>query len=251
MGLPYSQELRSHRELDHHRSEWHAFVGEIVYGGIDGIVTTFAVVAWFAGAGAGEGIVQVGWIAVVLFGLANLIGDGVSMGLGKYLATRSEQDIYHREWNNEKNSIQQLPDRERAETIELMKAQGMSDEDAAHFTELLARYPDARVKWQMDNELAMPDVRDENPLIQWLITLWSFVVFWFIPLIPYIISPDASGSWIVSIAVTMGALTILGIVRRYITRMNFMATVFQMVFLGMVAAWCAWIAWRYVSIIRG
>ena len=62
------------------------YIGEVVYGWIDGIVTTFAVVAGFVGAGASATLGDIWPLAVVLFGLANLFGDGVSMGLGKYLS---------------------------------------------------------------------------------------------------------------------------------------------------------------------
>jgi len=70
------------------------FLKQIVFGGNDGIVTTFAIVAGFAGARA-EGAAEIGAIAVLVFGLANLFADGVSMGLGEFLSLRSKHDLYH------------------------------------------------------------------------------------------------------------------------------------------------------------
>jgi VIT1/CCC1 family predicted Fe2+/Mn2+ transporter len=69
---------------------------EIVYGGNDGIVTTFAVVAGFQGAAAGEHAAAIGAVAVLLFGLANLLADGTAMGLGAFLSARSQRDVHNR-----------------------------------------------------------------------------------------------------------------------------------------------------------
>ncbi len=86
-------------DWDTHRREAHAlsrtqeFLKQIVYGGNDGIVTTFAIVAGFAGAQA-DGVAQIGGIAVLVFGLANLFADAVSMGLGEFLSMRSQHDLY-------------------------------------------------------------------------------------------------------------------------------------------------------------
>ena len=82
----------------------------------------------------------------------------------------------------------------------------------------------------------MPDVRDEKPVVQGLITLFSFIVFGAIPLIPYIFLGEGYDYWMISLVMTGGSLILLGIVRWYVTKMNFVGTVVQMVFLGAVAA---------------
>ena len=86
-----------------------AYLKEIVYGGNDGIVTTFAVVAGFAGAHA-NGHSYIPAITVLLFGLANLFADATSMGLGNFLAIRTEQDIYAHEKDKEYHEIKHNPD---------------------------------------------------------------------------------------------------------------------------------------------
>lgn len=70
------------------------YLKQIIYGGNDGIVTTFAIVAGFAGAGA-EGTAQIGAVAVLLFGIANLLADATAMGMGEFLSARSQQDVYN------------------------------------------------------------------------------------------------------------------------------------------------------------
>jgi VIT1/CCC1 family predicted Fe2+/Mn2+ transporter len=69
---------------------------EVIYGGIDGIVTTFAVVAGFSGAALStDTTTQLTFMVVLLFGLANLFADAASMGLGNFLSVRSEKDLYN------------------------------------------------------------------------------------------------------------------------------------------------------------
>lgn len=221
---------------DHVMSKISDYIGEVVYGGIDGIVTTFAVVAGFVGAWASATLGDIWPLAVVLFGLANLFWDGVSMGLGKYLSTKSEQDIYHREWNKEQIATTEYYEKKYTDTVAILRDQWVDDSEAQQMTNIMSKHPELRIKWQMDNELGMPDVRDEKPIIQGLITLFSFIVFGAIPLLPYIFLGEWYDYWMISLVMTGWSLILLGVVRWYVTRMNFVGTVAQMVFLGAVAA---------------
>lgn len=246
-----SQELKEHLKKDHFISKSSEYIWEIVYGGIDGIVTTFAVVAWFAWAGATNSLWEIWPLAVVLFWLANLFGDGVSMWLWKYLSTKSEQDIYHRERNKEVLAAKNYPEREYNESIEILTEQWVNVNDAWQLINIMKQYPDLRIKWQMDNELEISDVRWNNAIIQWIITIVSFIFFWAIPLIPYIFMDVNSDLWMTSIIMTWSSLILLWIVRRYVTKMNFFKTVSQMVILGTVAAAVAYWTWDIVMKIQG
>ncbi len=87
--------LSEHLEHEHQQSPFADYFKEVIYGGIDGIITTFAVVAGFSGAAiSNEATTQLSFMVVLLFGLANLFADGVSMGLGNFLSVRSDQDLY-------------------------------------------------------------------------------------------------------------------------------------------------------------
>ncbi len=66
---------------------WRKYTGEMVYGGIDGVVTTFAVVSGAVGAGLGTRV-------ILILGLANLLADGLSMGIGSYLSVQADRDIH-------------------------------------------------------------------------------------------------------------------------------------------------------------
>lgn len=222
------------------------YIWELVYGWIDGIVTTFAVVAGFVWAGATNTLGGLWPLAVVLFWLANLFGDGVSMWLGKFLSTKSEQDIYNRDYKLQYNLIISNPDYMISRTLDILQKEGMSQQDASWYIEILKKYPDIRTEWFMDYDLRINDVRDDRPVLQWLMTLMSFVIFWFIPIVPFIFAIQFDG-WTISIIMTAAALLILWLTRWFITRSNFLWTVWQIVILGMVAAVVAYITWHFVA----
>lgn len=230
-----SHNLQHHLHQEHKLSPSAQYISEIVYGGIDWIVTTFAVVAWFAWAWAESSVAQLWALSVVLFGLANLFGDGVSMALGKYLSTRSEQDVYRRAREKEAYEIANHADMEYAESLEIMRDQGMTKEDAINYINIIRQYPVLWTKRMMDNELNMTDVREEPAFLQGVITLLSFVLFGFIPLVPYVFM-DTAGHRNISLLMTLVAMFLLGTVRRWVTRMGFIKTVGQIMLLGGVAA---------------
>ena len=229
-------DLKTHLSQEHKLSTASQYIGELVYGGVDWIVTTFAVVAWFVGAGTTGSLGQIGPFVVVLFGLANLFGDGVSMALWKYLSTKSEQDIYQRAWQKEQFEIIHHTDMEVQESIEILVNQWMQKDHAWQTVDIMRQYPDLRVKRMMDNELWLADAREDKPLVQWLITLFAFIVFGAIPLLPYLFLSEWYNYWLISVVATSLALVILGVVRRLVTRISFFWTVGQIVLLGAVAA---------------
>jgi VIT1/CCC1 family predicted Fe2+/Mn2+ transporter len=95
-----------------HGGASHQYIGDIVYGGLDGIVTTFAVVSGVAGAGLGASI-------ILILGLANLLADGLSMAAGAYLSLKSEREYYDREREREAWEVEHYPDGEKAEMLAL------------------------------------------------------------------------------------------------------------------------------------
>src|SRR3989338_3311388 len=113
-------DLEEHLRKEHKRTPFSQYLREIVYGGNDGIVTTFAVVAGFAGAQKDPASSAVPVISVLLFGLANLIADGLSMSLGSFLSLRANQDVYGNEHAKESHEIIHDPENEFKETVEIL-----------------------------------------------------------------------------------------------------------------------------------
>src|SRR5512137_98487 len=119
---------------EEHGAESHAYIGDMVYGGLDGIVTTFAVVSGVAGAQLGSGV-------VLILGLANLFADGFSMAVGAYLSSKSEREYYDRERQREAWEVEHFPDGEREELLQVYQSQGYAEEEAAALVEIQSRDP--------------------------------------------------------------------------------------------------------------
>ena len=185
-----NKDLQNHLKEEHKVSPFSEYLKEIVYGGVDGIVTTFAVVAGFAGANAGMQVGGLGALTVLLFGLANLFADASSMALGNFLSIRSEQDRYTQEEAKERHEVETNPRMEMAESIEILKQQGFSESDAVQLVEIYATNKEYWVNFMMKYELEMEDLRNENPLLTGFATFTSFIFFGSIPLLPYILDAN-------------------------------------------------------------
>lgn len=226
--------LQEHLRKEHNVSPMSTYLKEIVYGASDGIVTTFAVVAGFAGAQQMDGNLPL--YIVLLFGFANLAADGTSMGLSSFLSLRSEQDYYHHERRHEMNEIVHNPKFEKAETIAVLLKRGYSQEDAEQITRLYAKNPEYWADFMMNYELELPNVSKENPFYTAGMTSLAFVVFGFIPLIPYFLMRGSSRLFLTSCLFTVAAFIFLGILRWRVTKQPFIRAVGEIVLIGSVSA---------------
>lgn len=220
------------------------YLGDMVYGGLDGIVTTFAVVSGVAGAQLSSNI-------ILILGLANLFADGFSMATGAFLSTRSEQEYYHRERRREAWEVEHFPDGERAELYEMYVGRGYSEEDARSLVEIQSRDPERWVDAMMVDELGMlPDER--KPLLSGLATLIAFIVAGSIPLLVYLVGlfihfPVQYG-FPISTVLSGVALFSLGASKVLVTQRNAFRSGLEMLLVGGLAAGVAYIVG---SLLRG
>lgn len=211
-----SETLAAHLRDEHKIGRLQEFLKEIVYGGNDGIVTTFAIVAGFAGAGA-EGAATVGGVAVLLFGLANLFADATAMGLGAFLSSRSAQDVYRAERDKEMREIRENPAMERAETIDILIEKGVSEEDARAMTAILERHPEFMADFMMQYEIGLADPTGESPALSAFATFIAFIVFGSAPLLPYFVASPTGATFAASLTLSLAALVALGLLRWKVT----------------------------------
>lgn len=234
-----NSKLQQHLDKEHKMSPLSTHLKDIVYGGSDGIITTFAVVAGFAGAQQSSTTYPL--IIVLLFGLANLVADGASMGLSNFLSLRSEKDMYDLERNKEIYEIKNHPKLEREETIEILMGKGFSMIDAKSIVSLYEKNPEYYADFMMSHELEIPDPRGENPIYTGLATFFAFILFGSIPLIPYIFMNKMQNLFTLSCVFTLSALLILGFLRWKVTKHTFIRSIGEVVLVGSVSAVFAFI----------
>lgn len=219
------------------------YLREIVYGGSDGIVTTFAVVAGFTGANAtGSNMVGITMGAVVLFGLANLFSDAISMGLGDYMSIRSQEDLYNTTYKKElkhlEHSTEAFGDRIEKKLIE----KGFNSEDANKIMKLFHKNPEFGIEWLMREYHGIPNPGETSPIFSALATLVAFISFGFIPLIPFVLGViDPTQAFIFSISGVITALVLLGLLRWKVVGYGLIRALGETLLLGGVSSSIAFI----------
>lgn len=208
------------------------YIGSMVYGGLDGIITTFAVVSGVAGA-------ELGAHVIVILGVGNLVADGFSMGTGDYLSTKSEREYYDREARRQAWEIEHFPDGQKAELRTLYLQNGYGEREADRLVEVQTQETSRWVHAMMVEELGL--VKDDsNPLYNALATFASFLLAGSLPLLIYLvglftpIAPDTA--FAVSILLSALALFGLGAAKVFVTRLNPLRSGMEMFLVGGVAA---------------
>ncbi len=236
-----AKEFEQHLDQEHRMSPFTTYLKEIVYGGIDGIVTTFAVVAGFSGAQHMGGNAAIPMLSVLLFGFANLFADATSMGLGNFLSVRADQDVYKKERRKERHEIEHNTDFEKAETQHMLVAKGFAPEQAEKLTSIYATNKDYWAEFMMKEELDMPNPLGDNPFFTAIATSLSFIIFGLIPLIPYIFLRGLfDNEFLISIIFTCTALVILALLRWKVTGRDFIKTFSETVLVGGISALVAY-----------
>eukprot|EP01060_Flectonema_neradi_P036793 TRINITY_DN7198_c2_g1_i1.p1 TRINITY_DN7198_c2_g1~~TRINITY_DN7198_c2_g1_i1.p1 ORF type:complete len:295 (+),score=63.96 TRINITY_DN7198_c2_g1_i1:66-950(+) len=225
---------KAHEEKEDHGGSGSEFVKPIVFGGLDGIITTFAVVAAAQGA---DGDLEVAK-AVLILGFANLFADGFSMGFGEFLSSRAELDFAMSERAREMWEVENAIDLEKKEMVDLYKERGISEEDAITMVEILAKDKDLFVDTMMVEELGIQVDEDDQwgPLKSALYMFFSFIIFGMVPLFVYLPQKDGTTIFAIACCATAVTLFILGCVRGRLTRQHWLKCGLFMVLNGTIAA---------------
>ncbi|MCD0458067.1 VIT1/CCC1 transporter family protein [Roseiconus lacunae] len=156
------------------------YLSDAVYGGIDGTVTTFAVVSGVAGAGLSSDI-------VIILGFANLIGDGFSMAASNYLGTRVEQQLHDDVRETEKHHIDVYPEGEREEVRQIFAAKGFEGDDLERAVEIITQDRNRWIDTMLTDEYGLSLIR-RSPVRAAVATMIAFNVIGFIPLLAFVIA---------------------------------------------------------------
>ncbi|MFZ5831895.1 MAG: VIT1/CCC1 transporter family protein [Planctomycetota bacterium] len=225
------------RADERHGGQGGQYLRSAVYGGLDGIITTFAVVAGAAGASLSAGV-------VLILGFANLIADGLSMAIGDYLSTKAELDYQKTERQREQWEIETYPEGEQHEMIELYVAKGISEEDARTIVSIFSRNQRAWLDVMMVEELGIVE-SDESPVKNALVTFFSFGLFGLVPLLAYValhLAPSVPvNRFALACAFTAATLFALGAMKSRVTRQNWIRAGFETLLVGGIAAVAAYV----------
>ena len=182
MPVPGEMEHEHSAEAIHERlvaGPTHNYLRDWIYGGIDGAVTTFAVVSGVAGAELSP------WIILVL-GFANLFADGFSMAAGNFLGTKAEIDDWRRLEAIENRHINLAPEGEREEVKQIFQLKGFEGDDLQRMVDLVTSDRQRWIHTMLTEEYGLPrEVR--SPWIAAASTFTAFVVCGLVPLLPYLL----------------------------------------------------------------
>lgn len=155
-----------------------SWLGDAVLGGVDGVVTTFAVVAGSTGG-------RLPATVVIVLGLANLVADGFSMAVSNYLGTRSRQQEVQQAKKDESRQIARYPKGEIAEIREIFASKGFSGKTLDQVVNVITSDREVWTETMLHEELKLSEVA-AHPFRAGLATFLAFGLFGFIPLIPYV-----------------------------------------------------------------
>ncbi len=162
----------------------HNYLRDWIYGGIDGAVTTLAVVTGVAGAELSN------WIILAL-GFANLFADGFSMAASNYLGTKSEHDDWRRLQDIENRHIDLAPDGEREEVRQIFAGKGFEGEELRRIVDLITADRERWVQTMLMDEYGLPNAI-RSPWIAALCTFTAFLICGLAPLVPYLFRTEHS-----------------------------------------------------------
>src|SRR5213595_3150417 len=154
-------------------------VRDIVIGMSDGLTVPFALAAGLTGAINSAGI-------IVTAGLAEIAAGSIAMGLGGYLAAKSDAEHYTKEREREKREVKEIPEEEMREVAEVFHSYGLSKEESTPIVEALAKHPQKWVDFMMRFELGLEKPDPKRALISAFTIALSYVAGGLIPLAPYL-----------------------------------------------------------------
>jgi vacuolar iron transporter family protein len=215
-------------------------VRDIVIGMSDGLTVPFALAAGLSGAVDTTRI-------IVTAGLAEIAAGSIAMGLGGYLAAKSDAEHYHAERVREETEVKEKPEEEAAEVAGVFRGYGVTEDESRSIVDALRLRPGAWVDFMMRFELGLEKPDPKRALLSALTIATSYIVGGFIPLGPYLLWAKASPALVASVAITLVALAVFGFMKGHMTGVPRVRSAIQTVVIGGVAAAVAFAIARAIT----
>jgi vacuolar iron transporter family protein len=209
-----------------------AVVRDVVIGMSDGLTVPFALAAGLTGAINSTGI-------IVTAGLAEIAAGSIAMGLGGYLAAKSDAEHYAKEREREKREVAEIPHEEMREVAEVFQAYGLTEDETWPIVQALRRQPKNWIDFMMRFELGLEKPNPRRALVSALTIAGAYIAGGFIPLSPYIVAGEASAALLFSVILTLAALLTFGFIKGRFTGMKPVRSALQTALIGSVAAGAA------------
>jgi VIT1/CCC1 family predicted Fe2+/Mn2+ transporter len=215
-------------------------VRDVVIGMSDGLTVPFALAAGLSGAISSSRI-------VVTAGLAEVAAGSIAMGLGGYLAARSDAEHYASELAREEREIRDVPDVETREVAAILQTYGVEVTDAERIAGAMRRVPDKWRDFMMRFELGLEEPDPRRALRSALTIAGSYAVGGLIPLAPYMVMSTVARALAISVTLTLLALLVFGYVKGRFTGAGPVRSALQTALIGGVAAAAAFAIARAVA----
>jgi VIT1/CCC1 family predicted Fe2+/Mn2+ transporter len=215
-------------------------VRDIVIGMSDGLTVPFALAAGLSGAVSSTAI-------IITAGLAEIAAGSIAMGLGGYLAARSDAEHYASERRREQLEVREKAEAEEEEIRTIFASYGLTDEQSRPIVEALRERPDAWVDFMMRFELGLEEPDPRRALSSALTIALSYIVGGLIPLSPYILIRVPGTALLTSVIVTLLALLIFGYIKGHFTGTRPIRSGLQTASIGGLAAATAFFIARLIA----
>ncbi len=215
-------------------------VRDVVIGMSDGLTVPFALAAGLTGAVDSTGI-------IVTAGLAEIAAGSIAMGLGGYLAAKSDAEHYAKEREREKREVAEIPHEEMREVAEVFQAYGLSEDETWPIVQALRKQPKNWIDFMMRFELGLEKPDPRRALVSALTIAGAYIAGGFIPLTPYVFAHTPSNALLFSVAVTLAALLVFGFIKGRFTGTRPLRSALQTALIGSVAAGAAFLIARLIS----
>nr|WP_170613355.1 VIT1/CCC1 transporter family protein [uncultured Ruegeria sp.] len=204
---------------------------DLVYGGLDGSVTTFAIVSGVAGAGLSP-------FVIVALGLANVLADGFSMAAGNYSGTKAELDNIRRIRAVEERHIDLYPEGERGEVREILAQKGLSGRVLNEATDAITDNRENWINLMIEGEYGLGSV-EPHPLKAAMATFLAFLVAGMVPLVPFLVS--VQNAFAVSVSLTLAVFFAIGAMKSRWSLAPWWRSGFETLLIGGTAALIAYL----------
>lgn len=204
-------------------------VRDVVIGMADGLTVPFALAAGLSGAIASTDI-------IVVAGLAEIAAGAIAMGLGGYLAARTDAQHYASERRREVHEVQHLADRERHEVAEIFHGYGLSGPQLESVVAAISADPDRWVDFMMRHELGLEAPNPRRAPVSALTIGGSYLLGGLVPLAAYFFTADAHRALLASIVLTGIALLVFGGIKARLTAVPVLRGALETLLVGGLAA---------------